>query len=592
MAEPINVGDVPVPEVTSGGGLMVQQCKDDCCGNGVPAGERCDCIANSNGCGIRVQCFFPRNWYNLPSREPHLIRIVKVDEDGEIISVVVTTDDFDYIWNPPIGTTGIYRAEVCCFDPGPYAQCAWEILGTMTIDITSNSCPLLVGIVVCISSLGSCGSSLSEILRVYATARSNCRLTSLEIDGVDVLPESDGDIYWVDMTDGCIPIGFSGSNTCGSATTWTHPTGFDNVKVNAFATETSPILKSRWCVSATDACGNFRECCVDVPCWLTKNYLRVEVPTISSSTSEAYWTRSGGAGGAPFPTMAQVMDSTDCADNVSALEQAHFSACGSIPDELSHFYINSVRMKETFSVSISGGSYFFKRQPGASTPSICSPYSIHLGTGSYSFEYEELGRRLKPTNAFPNKMYDDGDAHVQFGCSYVTNYYLDVTPGTDYKIRVTFAVDGTGYFDTNTYGPLPSSFCSLLFSYSGSIVGSPLRSTSPSDLILFPAMSNMEYTGCGLPLCDQLRACAWTKNGRKAIGPPNWVYDGGNGLPTNTDNGCGVTVLALQYQTGTFIKPPFGTVGATVYEWFGRQTIPNQTDTVPVGNTYSEWVAI
>jgi hypothetical protein len=572
---------------------MVQQCADGCCGNGLPPGERCDCISTSSGCGIRVRCFFPRSWNNLPTKEPHLIRIVRVDEDGEVISVVITTDDFDYIWNPPPGTTGTYRAEVCCFDPGPYDECRWTVVGLMTLSITADSCPLKVGIAVCISSPGSCGSSLSEQIRVYATARSNCKLTSLEVDGVDVLPDSAGDIHWVDMTDGCTYVGL---NECGPTITWTHPNGVDNVKVNAFATENAPIQKAKWCVSATDACGNFRECCVDAPCWLTKNYLRIEVPTISNSTAEAFWTRGGGSGGAPFPTMAQVMDSTPCANHVASIEQAYFNSCGSIPDQVSHPYINSIRMKETFSVNISGGSYFFKRQPGASTPNICPPYSISIGTGSYSFEYEELGRRLKPTNAFINKLYDAGASHVRFGCTYVTRYFLDVTPGIGYKIRVTFDVDGNGYFDSNTYPPLffdPAvSFCSRPFSYAGAIANSPLRPGSSPFGALFPAIGSMEYNGCGIPLCNQLRLCSWTVSGRKAIGPPNWVYDGGNVLPTNPDNRCGVTILALQYQNGTFIKPPFGTVGADVYEWFGRQTIQNQTDNVPVGNTYSEWVAL
>lgn len=592
MTTIVNVDDVPLPpDLPLDAGLMQVQCtEDDCCGNGGSGEPGCDCLATSSGCGIRVRCFFPRNWHNLPSKKPHLIRIVQIDENGEILSVVITTDDFDYIWNPPLGTTGTYRAEICCYDPGPYAECKWQVLGTMTLNITADSCPLKVGIFVCVNPVGSCGSSLSEEVKVYATARSNCKLTSLEVDGVDVLPDSAGDIFWVDLTD--YSCAWSTSNSCGPTITWTHPLGVDNVKANAFASELSPIQKTKWCVAATDACGNFRECCVDVPCWITKNYLRIEVPSISDSTAEAYWTRAGGAGGAPFPTMSQVMASKPCADNVSSIEQAHLTSCGKIPDEVSHFYINSIRMKETFTVNISGGSYFFKRQPGQSTPSICPPNSIHLGTGSYSFEYEELGRRLKPTNAFVNSLYDDGNARVQFGCTYVTNYYLDVTPGTDYKIRVTFEVDGTGYFLTNTYAPLPSPYCSKIFSYSGSIVGSPLRSTVPSDLVLFPAIGDMEYSGCGLPLCNQLRPCSWTKSGRKAIGPPNWVYDGGNVLPTNADNACGVTILALQYQNGTFIKPPFGVLGATVYEWFGRLTIQNQTDTVPVGNTYSEWVAI
>jgi hypothetical protein len=581
MTTIVNVDDVPIPpDLPLDGGLMQVQCsEDDCCGNGGSGEPGCDCLATSSGCGIRVRCFFPRNWHNLPSREPHLIRIVQIDEDGEILSVVITTDDFDYIWNPPPGTTGTYRAEVCCFDPGPYAECKWQVLGTMTLNITADSCPLHVAVFACIQSVGTCGSSFMEEVRIYAQARSNCEITSLAIDGVDVLPDSDGPIHWVDVTGSC--ANYAGFNSCGPSETapgqWTHPTGFDNVKVNVFVSEMSPIKRTEWCVVATDSCGNIRECCVEVPCWITKNYLRVEVPTISPNTTSSKFERIIGPS-----DLSNFLNSTDCVNTLKVFDDAFTVQCGSVPAFVSQVFVESIEVAETIS-GVTGGSYFFKRTPGTQD-GLCSD-TVVLGTGSYIFNFNMLGKRAKVDYvSFPNKLYVDDDAYFELSLTFPLTYTLH-PDGGGFKIRASFG-DPTILWDSNcrwlrkSGGLYVSNDCSEIAFYNGTradlvAAGYIICGSQPC---IAPAFNQdiATHTPSSRAACESLLGLNWSSPRFSHPTSPKSIF---------TD--CGFDDF-LRTVSGTFVVRPTNAFLLNLTLQLGEASVTPQA----LGLTYSEWVAI
>lgn len=562
-------------------GFLTPQNNGDCCCNGVPHGP-CRCTVSSNGCGIRVICLFPRDQWNFPSIEPHQIRIVKLDEVGEIESVVVgPTDDFDLIWNPPAGTSGTYRAEVCCTDPG-YGECEWTPIGTVVINITSDSCPLSVGIVVCIWGINSCTASSPETLRIFGLARSNCGITSLKIDGDSVLPDSDDTLHWVTGSITCLS-GTVGSNFCGPVDGWTHPSGFGNVASPLYTTESTPVEKDEWCVTATDSCGNFRECCVSVPCWLKTNYLRIEIPPVGEIPFEAHWTRAGAVDGSPFPTIEQVMNFEDCA---AVLRSSH---CGSEPVFL---YVDDIHEDRKLTVNIDGGSFFFRRNGGNSGFDDCNTDHIYLGTGTVEFNREVSGRNLiQDTSVFPIKLKIDGPGSYSLGYTYAVDFYLNnpaaptmgLTGMVGFYIFAVPATDGTGYFESDTYVRLSTGACS----YSGAIVGSPLRAGGGSGE-LFPQIARfLVADGSTVPSCGTLLSSAWA--GSAFTVDPAILYNYGIYIASSAV--CGVTNLKLVSQSGSIAGGAYSpTVG--YINFAGGSEFSTDSAPISYGSLYAEWVAV
>lgn len=569
-------------------GFITPQSSEDCCCNGSVPPEPCRCYMSSGGCGIRVTCLFPRDAWNLPSKEPYQIRIVKLNPDGTVHSVVAgPTNDFDLIWNPAPGTSGTYRAEVCCENPG-YDDCVWTPIGTVVLNITSDSCPLHVGILVCVSSLGTCGSSNPEAIRIFGYARSNCKLTSLKINGSEILTGSD--VYQVTSASGSGCIQTIAFNNCGPDPVsggWSHPTGIDNVKTNLYISDDSPVTDvTSYCATATDDCGNFRECCVDVPCWLTKNFLRMEFPAISPLTWTSMWLRTA------TPSLASVMADSACADATQAYIDARAAECGgTAPSWASYFYRESIELSQELDLTFAGGTYFWGRTPGNSTVIPCNAVAQLVATGTFTFDYEELGRKLMPDGGFPNLLQDVGAAYCRFGATYAVSLYIQpptsVPNRSDFRLEIEFATDGTGYFETNSAPALkpnpPASACDWYDNYSGVIAGGPLRKSSSNSL--FPAIIRTVLAeGCTQPTCGEgLKACVWELLKSKAATGINWLYGAGG-----ASNICGyIETFSLDSQSGSYVVPM-----PQVYFWQGSTTMPTTNDDLSLGTLYTEWVAV
>jgi len=93
-----------------------------CCGDDEQE-PPCSCTfhVSPSRCTVSWSCI-------LGDQAPHAVRVVTVDEDENILTVV-STEPSGFV-NPPLGVLTRYRLLVCCSDPVTSTLCLWRFDGT------------------------------------------------------------------------------------------------------------------------------------------------------------------------------------------------------------------------------------------------------------------------------------------------------------------------------------------------------------------------------------------------------------------------------------------------------------------------------
>jgi hypothetical protein len=242
------------------------QCEgDDCCGNGEGNGNGCYVWFDVNPCSIRWR-LGGRDSKNIPRTTPFAVRL--------LIDNVVTETTYgasEGFYSVPDGDPSVtYRLEMCCSDPGPYGECAWELLWQGTIE---GVCYLGCGVQLVYSKTppnSDCESPGSMIIAGGGSAQLGlgCNDLSLAINGV----------------------------TPTNATSFICSGGGLNLRMCISGTVSFPLpsTESGATVAISDNCGNTKVCSIPIPCPATKTHLRVSMSGFSyynffdSQDPEAY----------------------------------------------------------------------------------------------------------------------------------------------------------------------------------------------------------------------------------------------------------------------------------------------------------------
>jgi hypothetical protein len=261
--------------LANGKGFLQPQEDVDCCCSGTGEADRCYCGVAFNTCSITWDCPFPRDSWNLPTIEPHMIRITRADDiDGEQ-TVIIESSSSTGTYPIPTNSNYYYRFQVCCLEPAEGQECDWVTVASGQINSIAVPCTLFPGGLAVYDINDSLGPTCTGQMRIYgAAARTpgSPLITELTIDGTVVATGS----TWSAL--GCMPATVPATiNACGTQPVCNPPSGPSELYIDRGYLTSSPDYKV--VVKATNAAGQTRSCEMQMPCNFYYNYIRVEVPS-------------------------------------------------------------------------------------------------------------------------------------------------------------------------------------------------------------------------------------------------------------------------------------------------------------------------